>query len=89
MQTRAPGQHSYDVEWLFVEIGHNPSNLGTTESALNELGNLWYKGPDWLPNHDQRPEINETTDATQELVTKRILVKQGVEMINNMLVKFT
>ena len=62
----------------------------------NKLGNLWYKGQDWLPNHDQwpeQPEINETTDATQELVTKRTLVKQGVErdleMINNMLAKFT
>ncbi len=85
-----------DAEWLFVPTGNNPSDLGTRGAAPNKLGNLWYKGPDWLPNHDQwpeQPEINETTDATQELVAKRTLAKQGVErdleMINNMLAKFT
>ena len=85
-----------DADWLYVPTNSNPSDLGTRGAAPDKLGDLWYKGPDWLQKHDQwpeQPEINETTDVTQELAMKRTLAKQGVErdleMINNMLAKFT
>ena len=80
----------------YVPTNSNPSDLGTRGAAPDKLVDLWYKGPDWLQKHDQwpeQPEINETTDVTQELAMKRTLAKQGVErdleMINNMLAKFT
>ena len=84
------------MDWRYVPTNDNPSDLGTRGAAPDKLGNLWYKGPDWLQKHDQwpeQPEIKETTDSKQELASKRTLVKQGVErdleMINNMLAKFT
>jgi hypothetical protein len=85
-----------DADWRYVPTNSNPSDLGTRGVAPDKLGDLWYKGPDWLQKHDQwpeQPEINETTDVTQELAMKRTMAKQGVErdleMVNNMLAKFT
>ncbi|CAB4033807.1 Hypothetical predicted protein [Paramuricea clavata] len=62
------------------EAADNPNDLGTREAAPDKLGDLWYKGPDWLQKYNkwpEQPEINETTDVTQGLAMKRTLAKQG------------
>ncbi len=81
---------------FLFQLATTPAIWAQGEQRQTNLEIYGTRDQTWLPNRDQwpeQPEINETTNATQELVAKRTLAKQGVErdleMINNMLAKFT
>ena len=55
--------------WQYVPTAENPADLGTRAITPTKLGELWLKGPSYLPHlkdWPEQPEIKETSDALTE-----------------------
>ena len=62
-----------DATWSYVPTKENPSDFGTRGSAPGKLKVLWFKGPSWLSDEQNRPAqpaILETDEAKSEKCKK-------------------
>ena len=41
-----------NIAWRYISTTENPADIGSRGCAVNKLGELWWKGPKWLPNYE-------------------------------------
>ena len=66
-------------EWRYVPTTDNPSDLGTRGIKPNQLGPLWFKGPEWLEDRESWPGQPETME-TPETNTEKVRTKKKTMM---------
>ena len=57
------------IVWNYVNSNLNPANLGSRGCPANKLGDIWWKGPDWLQNSKKWPtqiEIKANEESEKE-----------------------
>lgn len=64
------------IQWRHVGTDQNPADIGSRGCKADNLGELWFKGPEWLTEPDLWPvdihtESNKETEAEAKL-TKEI-----------------
>ncbi|XP_078361896.1 uncharacterized protein LOC144646227 [Oculina patagonica] len=81
-RTKAIQDKEY-LQWHYVPTGDNPSDQGSRGVAPSKMGELWFRGPEWLSAHDQwpdQPEVSGSPENDKERVTpkheKQFLVKE-------------
>ena len=61
-------------QWHYVPTDQNPSDLGTRGVPPANLGDFWFKGPQWLSDihfWPIQPEIAETEQAARESLPRK------------------
>ena len=59
------------LKWHHVPTKDNPSDQGSRGTEPCKMGELWFKGPDWLSclgKWPQQPEVSETVETAKESV---------------------
>ena len=71
------------LKWHHFPTKDNPSDQGSTGTEPCKMGELWFKGPDWLScpgKWPQQPEVSETVETAKESVKpkfeKQLLAKE-------------
>ena len=72
------------LKWHHFPTKDNPSDQGSTGTEPCKMGELWFKGPDWLScpgKWPQQPEVSEALETAKESVKpkfeKQPLAKEG------------
>ena len=60
------------IQWRHVGTQQNPADIGSRGCQADNLGELWFKGPEWLTEPDLWPgdiltEPNKETEAEAKL----------------------
>ena len=76
-------QDKQHLKWLHFPTKDNPSDQGSRGTEPCKMGELWFKGPDWLScpgKWPQQPEVSETVETAKESVKpkfqKQLLAKE-------------
>ena len=71
------------LKWHHVPTKDNPRDHGSRSTEPCKMGELWFKGPDWLSclgKWPQQPEVSETVETAKESVKpkfeKQLLAKE-------------
>ena len=71
------------LKWHHLPTKDNPSDQGSRGTEPCKMGELWFKGPDWLScpgKWPQQPEVSETVETAKESVKpkfeKQLLAKE-------------
>ena len=74
------------LQWHYVPTGDNPSDQGSRGVAPSKMGELWFRGPEWLSAQDKwpdQPEVSGSPKSDKERVKpkpeKQLLVKETEE----------
>ena len=74
------------MQWHYVPTGENPSDQGSGGVAPSKMGELWFRGPEWLSAQDKwpdQPEVSGSPKSDKERVKpkheKQLLVKETEE----------
>ena len=54
-----------NIAWHYISTTENPADIGGQGCATNKLGELWWKGPKWLPNYDHWPDDIKTAPSEE------------------------
>ena len=85
-----------NLQWKYCPTAENPADIGSRGCEADNLGDLWWKGPDWLANEADWPEGSCEPKQTKEATDEEKVVKQlsfvaidgEVNMIQDLLNKF-
>jgi hypothetical protein len=85
-----------NLQWKYCPTAENPADIGSRGCTADNIGDLWWKGPDWLANESDWPEGSCETKQKKEVTDEEKVVKQlsfvaidgEVNMIQDLLNKF-
>ena len=49
-----------NIAWRYISTTENSADIGSRGCTANKLGELWWKGPKWLPNYEHWPDDIKT-----------------------------
>ena len=74
------------LQWHYVPTADNPSDQGSRGVAPSKMGELWFRGPEWLSAQNKwpdQPEVSGSPKSDKERVKpkfeKQLLVKETEE----------
>ena len=80
-RTKAIQDKEY-LQWHHVPTADNPSDQGSRGMAPSKMGELWFRGPEWLRTQEEwphQPEVTENSENRKERIKpkheKQLLVK--------------
>ena len=59
-----------NLKWLYIPTGDNPADIGSRGCYPDQLGQLWFHGPQWISNEHEWPiqtHLTETEDSRAEI----------------------
>jgi hypothetical protein len=85
-----------NLQWKYCPTAENPTDMGSRGCKADNIGDLWWKGPDWLANEADWPKGSCEPKQTKEVNDEEKVVKQlsfvaidgEVNMIQDLLNKF-
>ena len=66
-----------NLQWKYCPTAENPADFGSRGCKADNLGDLWWKGPDWSANEADWPEGSCEPKQTKEVTDEEKVVKQS------------
>ena len=79
------------IAWNYVPTKQNPIDIGSRESHVRKLPELWWIGPTWLKEFSKWPVqsyIGPNTESQQECKTIPEVMAATVETLNKLFAKY-
>ena len=77
-----------NITWRYISTAENPADIGSRRCTVHKLGEVWWKGPKWLPNYEHWPNdiktvLSEESEAEARQVKEilAVAVTQSDEII--------